>query len=168
MAWTPKYNTKLQQPIIDNALRVIKRDEAEALSWAHGGEGLDPFKVHETARRVFKDFPALVLMTVEADPEENDDEGLLQVTHEVLVEIALTGEDPTSLEQKVREYAAAVAMILITADSQEFSVGTASEGMSTYVQVRNIRTGETLVHKTNAGLYYQNVTMRLLVRTLEA
>lgn len=163
MSWSPKYNFEFVEPVIDNVLRVIKRDEQEALNWANGGEDLPPFALHERARRVYKKFPVVVVVGVEWDPVENDERQLEQVSMELLLEIALTGSDPAELERLVQKYTRAVAMILMTANYTEFLQGSALAGHFCNVAVRNVKTGETLVHKEQAGLYYQSAAFRLLL-----
>ncbi|HKS27079.1 MAG TPA: hypothetical protein VJS44_04640 [Pyrinomonadaceae bacterium] len=120
--WTNRYEAEFLEPIAKNLSDTIKRDALAALTWANAGAPLPNFKkVKKTnVGRVDTVFPVLAVLGLSTVPVWADNEKeRIGESHQLTVEMALTGDDEEKLTSHCYRYVRAVAHIILGISSDD-------------------------------------------------
>ena len=121
MTFVPKYHIAGAWPLVDNLLRIIARDQEEALTAVAGAGVLESFPRLDPAMRVINDPPFLAIQSVRSLPVVDDDEGSVDTQHELRLLIAIGGSDPVLLAKHLEWYKLAMTHILTTATEADMT-----------------------------------------------
>jgi hypothetical protein len=112
MAWTPKYDAEYVEPIIANAIAVLKANEAAALAWASKGQLMESARVWRTSRWYNTIFPVYSIFPVETGIVEADDASHLDEAHSFSIEIENSGGNADKVTTDVIRRVRALDMII--------------------------------------------------------
>lgn len=126
MPWAPKIPAKGIEPIIDNIVTVIERDQAAALAWRHGS-ALPAFAQISKARRADAKFPFCAVFARLSDLKQSEEERSIDQSHQIAIEVAVIGSDPDALAVTLHEYTDAVHQVVITASNADMTDGLEAE-----------------------------------------
>lgn len=115
MTWAAKIPFAGVEPIIENLIAIVERDQTEALAWANGGSGLDDFEQISRARRADAKYPYLAIFASDTDLRQGDEERSLDQAHRIVMEIVVIGSDPEALTGTLHKYTKAVHQMVISA-----------------------------------------------------
>lgn len=121
MPFVPKYHIAGAWPIVDNLLRIIERDQEEALAAVAGAGVLESFPRLDPAMRVITDPPFLAIQSVRSLPVVDDDEGAVDTVHELRLIMAIGSSDPVELAKHLEWYKLAMTHILTTATEADMT-----------------------------------------------
>jgi hypothetical protein len=101
VAWQPKLPAQFIRPLVRNLLAVIRRDEVDALAWAAAPETLAPFAWLGIAEHVEPRYPYCLVLADGTDVEGDSDATGIQERHQLVVQLAVTGNDPDALADEL-------------------------------------------------------------------
>lgn len=159
MPWTPLFpQMDFGEPIFENLKRIIKRDQTAALAWANGGAGLEDFARILSCERVSKEFPALAIIPRGDDPKLIED-GHVDQTLDVLMEIAITSRKPEAMELELRRRVRAIRMIVMTATvltPQDVLLNVGANHSSVSLEIGQAVYEQARDNAEVSGLYYRS------------
>ena len=121
MAWEPQFKVIDARYIGRNILDYIELHQEEALAWADGGAGIEPFAKFYTnaSGRLQTIFPSLIILSqsLETDLESDQIPANLQFAFEA----TMAGSDPDQLVADTKIYAMAIESMLLNISSDELT-----------------------------------------------
>src|ERR1043165_3488210 len=107
MTWQARYpNARFAQPLLDNLLAILKRDEANALAWANRDANNVPqpmtaYNFYGQARRVNTQPPGLMLVLRRSNVKESEDGAALYEEH--IIDILIENTDTASIDDLAKD-----------------------------------------------------------------
>jgi hypothetical protein len=164
MPWQSSSEARFVEPLIDNLIAVVKRDGEAALAWANGGAALPKFAMHQRARRPNPLYPWLGVHAVRSQPGE--DEEHYEERHEVVLEIALKGNDPDALTDQIFKYVRAVHAVVVSASADDLTAGYPDAALRRW-SVEAHDYDLTREHEIERGTFLQRATLSCVFELIE-
>ena len=115
MAWNPTQNVVDLTPVIGNLLAYVEANQQDALEWAHGSSGIDPFAaIYPNAAGWLRSlYPYLMVVTHQDRGEDAETENgdVIVTTFTLLFEVAVKG-NADELPTLTKEYDRALRSML--------------------------------------------------------
>lgn len=124
MSWTPNPNEPaaiFEQPIIDNALRVITRDFKGGLDYYYAADTLPDFAERELGQIIGQQFPCLAITPRDNPIVEADDRSHLVEAARMNIYMGVIGDNPTDVTRKIMKYVRVMDAILRSARRDFFT-----------------------------------------------
>lgn len=121
MPFVPKYRIAGAWPLVANLMRIIVRDQTEALTAVAGAGVLPTITRVDPSMRVITDPPFLAIQSVGSTPVIDSDEGSVDTRHELRLFLAIGGSDPVELAKHLEWYRLAFWHILTTATEADLT-----------------------------------------------
>jgi hypothetical protein len=119
MTWTPKYQAGFLQPIIEQLMAIVQRDQRDALDWV-GGTGILPsFVTYQFSPHSIPQCPGILITP--GDVYRFDDEaiGTLHYMGSVLCAVAVQHQDQDAATILIQQYVRAVDAIFRTLEDAD-------------------------------------------------
>ena len=160
---TTKYTAQFGLRLIDNLQTYLEASTATAL--AEIDATLPNFVDYRTPTPIILNFPALFISTSSEQIEQSDDDAYLRSRVEFLIDIAIDGIDPYTLQRAILKYLLAVDRVLRTMTVTDLLGAATTSAVSepiwevTEHQLGTLRQGDTI--------YRMDARIILIIQNLE-
>ena len=163
--WNPQFKVIDTRFLGQNILDYIETNQEDALTWANGGAGLDPFAKFYTnaSGRLQTIFPSLMILAQTNETDLTGDQ--LQADFDLVLEGTVTGSDPDDLVANTKKYAMAVESMLLnitsdelTEDSNQYHKGFSLEIETVFDILRGQVTPSAFTQIFNTRVKYRLIT----------